>query len=103
MMKLEAQPTEAGPEKKSWQAKRISIQLELMGQMGVPTIPVSDDAEREKQSLAIDEWIETYARRFAKMTDGDIGLQDQLMSDEESVKQSAMAEIIDALHEEHHE
>ena len=99
-MKIEAQPTEGDIAEQEWMRRRISIQVELMKRMGVSTDPTQDAVLKDKQRGAVDVWVESYAGKFARIVDQDIRVQDQLMSDDEIVRHSAMEEVIHVLQEE---
>lgn len=97
MVKSEAQPTEGSLAGQDWVRRRIPIQVELMSRMGVSVDATQDAVLKDKQRGAVEDWVELYAKKFASVVDGDIRLQDQLMSDDETIRQSAMEEVIYAL------
>jgi hypothetical protein len=92
MTRLETQPSQFGLEGKDWARKRLEIQAELMKRMGVSVETGGDENNKE-----VMQWVESYAGRFAEITDNDLGLRQRLMSDQATVRESALEEIIAAL------
>ena len=97
MSSIETMPSKPDLEKDNWQEMRNKVQVTIMSRMGVPTIQTGDKNQDRLSDEKAQKWITVYAQRFAEITDGDLKLQGQLMSDDIDVERSAIEEVVSRL------
>ena len=97
-MSLERPPT--SPEKNpTWDLKsKMGVQRELMERMGINLNP-ADEATRVVSEEAASEWVQLHAEAFDATTRENESLQSQLLSDDETVRDSAFEELVYVLKE----